>query len=494
MRGTFNRKNLRINESGITLIAVVITIIVLIILAGVAISMLSGDNGILNQAASAKEKTEKANIEENIKLGVIAAMTNENHAIESEETLKTALVNQFGISEDKVDVDEYGDSGYKVTVEDVSYIVDNNGAVRKETEIDKLIVSGESVSEKTTIEDANADKITIPEGFKIATDSATLVKDGIVVVAPDNSEFVWVPVEDVTTMYGTDADGNKLGKLYKFTDANTENNTAYNWTETDGVMSWTKDEGSRSYREPDILKDSTYGDACTTADRGLNLLKEIVGIKGTIGEDDEEMLTIWKNQLQDEYDEMIESVSINGGFYVGRYETSLSSSGNAQSIQGATSATAARSSANTWYGLYQKEKEYSEKNSLTNVVGSTMIWGSQYDQMLIWMQGNDINVASSTPIEGASKNTGSAVGTTGTTGTVGTDKLNNIYDILGNGFEWTLEAYDTRKRVYRRRRLLREQLYASLPQLPQSVHHRLRQHVASLTLYKVELDSKSDSL
>ena len=51
----YNRKS---NE-GITLIALVITVIVLIILAGVAISMLSGDNGILRKAAEAKEKTEQ---------------------------------------------------------------------------------------------------------------------------------------------------------------------------------------------------------------------------------------------------------------------------------------------------------------------------------------------------------------------------------------------------------------------------------------------------
>ena len=48
------------NENAITLIALVITIIVLLILAGVSISMLTGDNGILTQAKEAKEKTEEA--------------------------------------------------------------------------------------------------------------------------------------------------------------------------------------------------------------------------------------------------------------------------------------------------------------------------------------------------------------------------------------------------------------------------------------------------
>ena len=59
MRKTRLRKN-----NGITLIALVITIIVLLILAGVAISMLSGENGILNKAKEAKEKTEEGQKQE----------------------------------------------------------------------------------------------------------------------------------------------------------------------------------------------------------------------------------------------------------------------------------------------------------------------------------------------------------------------------------------------------------------------------------------------
>ena len=47
-------------EKGITLIALVITIIILLILAGISIAMLTGDNGTLNKASSAKEQTEVA--------------------------------------------------------------------------------------------------------------------------------------------------------------------------------------------------------------------------------------------------------------------------------------------------------------------------------------------------------------------------------------------------------------------------------------------------
>lgn len=56
------------NQKGITLIALVITIIVLLILAGVSIAMLTGQNGILNQATNAKDETAEAEVVERINM------------------------------------------------------------------------------------------------------------------------------------------------------------------------------------------------------------------------------------------------------------------------------------------------------------------------------------------------------------------------------------------------------------------------------------------
>ena len=61
-------------EKGITLISLIITIIVLLILAGVTIAAISGDNGILQNAGMAKENTEKANAEEQVKLAVLGSI------------------------------------------------------------------------------------------------------------------------------------------------------------------------------------------------------------------------------------------------------------------------------------------------------------------------------------------------------------------------------------------------------------------------------------
>ena len=64
----------KLNNRGITLIALVITIIVLLSLAGVSIAMLTGENGILTQAQNAKDETEKASAMEEVKLEALGAI------------------------------------------------------------------------------------------------------------------------------------------------------------------------------------------------------------------------------------------------------------------------------------------------------------------------------------------------------------------------------------------------------------------------------------
>ena len=65
-------------QKGITLIALVITIIVLLILAGVSIVMLAGENGILTQVQTAKEKTEKASLIEKVQVDILGEQVTEN--------------------------------------------------------------------------------------------------------------------------------------------------------------------------------------------------------------------------------------------------------------------------------------------------------------------------------------------------------------------------------------------------------------------------------
>ena len=65
-------------EKGITLIALVITIIVLIILAGVSIATLTGDNGILTQASDAKIMTEIAEVKERVQTDILGEQAGNN--------------------------------------------------------------------------------------------------------------------------------------------------------------------------------------------------------------------------------------------------------------------------------------------------------------------------------------------------------------------------------------------------------------------------------
>ncbi len=77
------------NQKGITLIALVITIIVLLILAGVSIAMLTGENGILTKASDAREKRAVADVDEALKLGLDEILANKMDPTYTEGTLNT---------------------------------------------------------------------------------------------------------------------------------------------------------------------------------------------------------------------------------------------------------------------------------------------------------------------------------------------------------------------------------------------------------------------
>ena len=61
-------------NNGVTLVALVITIIVLLILAGVSISLVVGDNGVLNQATNAADKTNEAAVKSELDMAVSAVV------------------------------------------------------------------------------------------------------------------------------------------------------------------------------------------------------------------------------------------------------------------------------------------------------------------------------------------------------------------------------------------------------------------------------------
>ena len=140
-----------LKNNGITLIALIVTIIVLLILAGVSIAMLTGENGILTQAQRAKEETEKAE-------------TEEKKVLESYE--------------------QYINTSTGKTLETITGYETAN----------------------TITQDSLGNKIIVPSGFKVVNPESN-VEDGIIIEDVNHaetvgSEFVWIPVGEIETKKG----------------------------------------------------------------------------------------------------------------------------------------------------------------------------------------------------------------------------------------------------------------------------------------------------
>ena len=125
------KKGIR-NKKGITLIALVITIIVLLILAGVSISMISSQDGILNKATTAKETQKDATELERVKLAAQSALIEGEGTIDIADTtgttkgsLKKALIEEFGSTSSVVT----GYSAGKVAIGEKQYSVSAIGVV-----------------------------------------------------------------------------------------------------------------------------------------------------------------------------------------------------------------------------------------------------------------------------------------------------------------------------------------------------------------------------
>ena len=117
-------------NKGITLIALVVTIIVLLILAGISITMLTGQNGILNRAGEAKTTNGVAQGVELIKVSVMDALTRGTGEL-TDENLRKALSSNLGTEGKDYEIVGSEDCGWTVTIKgnDKDYKISSTGKI-----------------------------------------------------------------------------------------------------------------------------------------------------------------------------------------------------------------------------------------------------------------------------------------------------------------------------------------------------------------------------
>ena len=179
------KKSKRIKENkAVILIALVVTIVVLIILAGISISALTGDKGIINQAHTAKEDTEIASWEEQIDLAIIDA--EKKYRNPTLDDVKEELKNK-GVIDEYSQVNEDG----VITTNEPSYTIEG----KLDEYIKKSIAPGVTASKNEPYIDKKEDKAIIPAGFKVSeNEKEQTIDDGLVIKDGVGNEFVWVPV------------------------------------------------------------------------------------------------------------------------------------------------------------------------------------------------------------------------------------------------------------------------------------------------------------
>ena len=370
----------------------------LLILAGVSISLLLDENGIIKKSKDARREYGQAKANEQEDLSNLSDIIDEATA---EPTPKVDVNTKAG---------------------DNSTINGKKGTSKNPT-IPKNYIP--------------IDTATSTWGDGSTAPSQDSVNHGLVIKDEKDNEWVWIPVDKATlaTMYEESSDEKTLcgttgetavkTKLYsKSITIGTDSNKETMSRTTPGTSTL------GSFREPDLV---------TSYDVTDTYYKTILGETGT------------KEQLAqlfaDEYKAMIESVSKYGGFYIGRYE--LSEAGVQKD-----KATLTRTN---WYNLYNACRN--SKLQASDKVKTQMIWGCQWDTTMNWLISSGAKTSDEVNKDSRSwgnyNNTSVKAddGTTeikasGTSAKLNTGKTtftmaNNIYDLAGNYREWTQEACRT---------------------------------------------------
>ena len=421
------RKKIFKSTKGITLIALVVTIIILLILAGVSIAMLTGNNGVLTQAKSAKEKTGEKGEQERVNLAASSAMTLGMGTITT-ENLNKAIQDEFGASKSVTGTGPWTYQGeYK------SYKIEKSGATTEVAKAGTKVTNPASYGENPTAQ-ATADG----EGkFFAKPNDATYVDGtvdtGVVIRDKNQNEWVWVPVDDASIMYQTAEETALAGNTGVTTNKYSKGDIIR------GVSRGTPNSGS--FREPDILTDKDTDDTAIQA--------------GFTATEDKTALKVMAESLVQDYSDMIESITKYKGFYIGRYELSIKTNDEGEKV-GIEQKDKASQTRTSWYNLYKYSKNIAGSENMQ----TRMIWGCQWDVTCKWLISSGAKIEEEVLKKSSSwgnyydsvspANSGNyEKGKKKNTGSNENWKANNIYDLAGNCDEWTQEAISTSYRATR---------------------------------------------
>ena len=265
----------------------------------------------------------------------------------------------------------------------------------------------------------------------------------------ERNQYVWVPIDDISKLYGVDNNGKLWGKLYNFSSSGRSNR---NWTETNGIMSITN---ATNFREPDILPITSGYDT----DRYL--------MSYSYKQNRFEMLA---QELEQKYLEIMESIKKYGGFYIGRYELGYENN--------TTPVVKKMNTSNNYIAWYTSYTRCLALKGSNNNITTMMITGSLWDETIDWLVssgatdsegtaltyqlvgsnsttfGNYYNatfnyIAKDAEMPTATETKETSKSVLIPTGSAEYTKTNNIYDMAGNVWEWTTEAYSAYYRVCR---------------------------------------------
>ena len=379
---SLNIRKIKKQAKGITLIALVVTIIVLLILAGIALNLTIGENGIFSRAEKAANTWRNAETNEQLALG----------------ELGNWIGNYLG---------ENGNGG-------------SQGGGSGDDQTGTTVVDG----------------VPIPDGFYYVggkKDTGLVISDNPADAKYQNQEivpadglignqFVWIPVDNSSE--------ENFNKVFQ------------------------RQEGYYNNKKGSTL--SSCGEA------------------NAEGKNDKVTET---TTTQTEAKAMYASVYKNGGFYVGRYEVGKDNSGVIVIKKGTeenpvkpynnikwSANGQMQETTGTTGGAVEVSRNFDAEKGYTSVT-STLIYGVQWDAIMNFIDPNYItnatignpNCEDSSYVKNSqgkgnyneSQNTNTWKNQVAPCGSSDDYRIKNIYDLAGNVYEWTMEAYSTNTRVYR---------------------------------------------